>query len=417
MQDLLFLAHRIPYPPDKGDKIRSWHILKFLAKRYRVHLGCFVDDPRDRRHQAHLEKLCGESCFVPLGPVATKLRSLRGLLRGDALTLAHYRDPRMTAWVEDLVRRVGPTRVFVFSAAMAPYAMGPAFAAATRVIDFVDVDSDKWRQYAATKRRWTRWLYRREGRRLVAFERRAAMTFDASLFVSAHEAALFRKLAPDQASRIHHLDNGVDGEYFSPDLPFDRPFPEGGQTIVFTGAMDYWPNIEAVTWFANEVLPIILAKAPAVRFFIVGANPPPELRKLGRLPSITVTGRVPDVRPYLAHADVAVAPLRIARGIQNKVLEAMAMSKPVVATPQAVEGIHEAAQQDIRVAAEADAFAAATIALLGGDTAREIGRRARERVLSDYGWPESLERLSTHLEGPPAVDAGADATARVGECA
>lgn len=405
MQDLLFLAHRIPYPPDKGDKIRSWHILKFLAERYRVHLGCFVDDPRDRRHQPYLESLCDECYFAPLGRVVGKYRSIRGLLAGQALTVAHYRDRGFAAWVSDLVKRRGVDRIFVFSSGLAPYAMDPVCSTATRVIDIIDVDSDKWRQYATTKPIWKRWIYRRESNLLLELERRAASIFDVSIFVSVHEANLFRSLAPDCAESIHHVDNGVDTSYFSPDLLYERPYFGEGKTIVFTGAMDYWPNVDAVDWFSKEIFPLIRQEQPSAQFFIVGANPSSAVCSLDRLPGIQVTGRVQDVRPYLAYADVAVAPLRVARGIQNKVLEAMAMAKPVVATPEAVEGIRASPEKELSLASDANAFATATLALLDGTDGRQMGDLARARVIRDYGWENSLHRIRKFLEGSNAEDA------------
>lgn len=398
MRELLFLAHRIPYPPDKGDKIRSWHILKFLAERYRVHLACFVDDPRDRRHQPHLESLCDECYFAPLDPLIGKYRGLRGLLRRDAITLSHYRDAKFRGWVDDLLRRRRLERIFVFSSAMAPYAVDPNSDGATRVIDFIDVDSDKWRQYATTKSRWTRWLYDREARLLMEFERETAAAFDASIFVSSHEADLFRALAPESALKVHYLNNGVDFEHFSPELLFECPYPEDEKAIVFTGAMDYWPNAQAVVWFANEIFPQIRRQAPSARFCIVGANPTANVRGLSRLSGVTVTGRVPDVRPYLANAHVAVAPLRIARGIQNKVLEAMAMAKPVVATSKAVEGLDLVAGHEVAVENNADNFADAVLALLADGAGQALGFQARNRVVRNYQWTAALQKLENLLE-------------------
>jgi len=398
MAELLFLAHRIPYPPDKGDKIRSWHVLRHLARTHDVHLGCFVDDPDDWRHEGILRELCGECLFLPFHPRRARIRGLAAFVDGGPLTLRCYRDRRLADWVENLRRRRRIDRIYVFSSAMAQYVLDDG--AGRRVIDFVDVDSDKWRQYAANKSGPAAWVYAREARRLLAYERRVARAFDASLFVSPAEAELFRALAPESAGRVQSLANGVDIDFFSPEHAFDDPFGGDRDAIVFTGAMDYWANVDAVTWFADAVLPLVRERHPEARFRIVGSKPAAEVRRLARRPGIEVTGRVPDVRPHVAHATLAVAPMRIARGVQNKVLEAMAMGRAVVTTPQGLEGIAAEAGREIVVAEEAAAFADAVCDLLAGaDAAAEIGRRARARVVGSYSWGATLTPLDGLLDG------------------
>lgn len=262
-------------------------------------------------------------------------------------------------------------------------------------MDFVDIDSDKWRQYATTKAWPLSWLYRREGERLLVWERKVAAAFDASLFVSATEAADFRKLAPESAARIGYYLNGVDADYFSPERDYPNPYPVAGEAVVFTGAMDYWPNVDAVTWFAHEVMPDLRRQRPNLLFAIVGSRPPPQVRALAALPGVLVTGRVDDVRPWLAHARVVVAPLRIARGIQNKVLEGMAMARTVVATPQALEGIGARVGEEVRCAATAADLVRETLAALDGP---ELGPAARARVLHDFAWDSALARVDQLLE-------------------
>ncbi|MBT5047939.1 MAG: TIGR03087 family PEP-CTERM/XrtA system glycosyltransferase [Rhodospirillaceae bacterium] len=398
MSELLFLAHRIPYPPNKGDKIRSWNILKFLAEHYRVHLGCFIDDPEDEQHRSTLEEIC-ESCqFTRLNPSLAKLRSLSGMISGSPLTLPYFWDRQLARWTDALIRDRKIEHVFVFSSSMAQYAMGDAASGARRVVDYVDVDSDKWRQYAAAKSWPAGWIYGRESRRLLSFEREVAAASDASLFVSEAEADLFRGLAPESASKIGALNNGVDFEFFDPTEPHERPFDGTDPTLVFTGAMDYWANVDAVAWFANEVFPGIRAKCPTAQFWIVGARPSTQVTGLTSIPGVHVTGSVPDIRPYMAHADIIVAPLRLARGIQNKVLEAMAMARPIIASPEALEGIEAEIGRDIISADGAQAFVEQTINLLGQTGANEMGDCARERVVSTYGWSSNLAGLKTLLE-------------------
>ncbi|WP_151446686.1 TIGR03087 family PEP-CTERM/XrtA system glycosyltransferase [Lacisediminimonas profundi] len=398
---LLFLAHRVPWPPDKGDKIRSYHLLRHLAGRFTVHLGAFVDDERDWQHESALREVCGDVKLVPLGALRTRARGALGLLTGAPFTTSCYADQRMARWVADTVRTHGIDRVLVFSSSMAQYAAG--LENAVRVIDFVDVDSDKWRQYA-DRRRWysfARWLYRREATLLAEHERSTARSFDASLFVSAAEARLFASVAPESIGRIGWFNNGVDADYFSPWLPFSNPYPSGERAIAFTGAMNYWPNVDAVRWFATEVLPAIREQEPDVVFTIVGSRPAKEVSMLARLPGVRVTGAVPDVRPWLVHAVAAVAPLRMARGVQNKVLEAMAMGKPVVTSPEALEGIDATDGDELIVAAGATAFSDAVLALLRQGALEQrvrLGQRARARILERYGWEPNLARVELALD-------------------
>jgi polysaccharide biosynthesis protein PslH len=404
MADVLFLAQRIPFPPVKGDKIRSANVLKHLAARHRVFCGAFVDDPEDWRHAEALKPWCADLCLVPLDRRRATLRSLAGLATGQALTVPYYRDARLAAWVAAVLRDHHPASAYLFSSAMAQYVVGRPDRPPRVIMDFVDVDSQKWSAYAQTRRWPLSWVYRREAAALLRHDRAVAAQVEASLLVSPAEAALFRRLAPEAAERTVAMTNGVDTAFFDPAPPCPSPFA-AGPPVVFTGAMDYWPNIDAVTWFAREVLPI-LRREVAVDFIIVGANPPPAVLSLRTQEGVLVTGRVPDVRPYLAHAAAVVAPLGIARGIQNKVLEAMAMARPVVVTPEALEGISARPGVELLLAArEPDAFAAATAAALasGSDA---MGRAARELVCRAYSWPGALAVLDDLLaEGPPAVPA------------
>jgi sugar transferase (PEP-CTERM/EpsH1 system associated) len=386
-RDILFLSHRIPYPPNKGDKIRAWHLLKHLAGHARVHVGAFVDDPDDMRHADALRAVCGEVHLVALDPRMAKLRSLTGLLGGEALSLPYYRDASMQGWVRYMLATHPIRDIVLYSSAVAQYVMDATHC--TRIMDFVDIDSDKWRQYAPTQRWPLSWVYRREADRLLEWERRVARELDASLFVSRAEAEDFRRLAPESAARIGWYANGVDADYFSPAHDFANPFETGTRALVFTGAMDYWPNVDAVTWFAREVFPELRRAHPEARFVIVGSRPAPQVRALASLPGIVVTGFVEDVRPYLAHAALAVAPLRIARGIQNKVLEAMAMACTVVASPAAFTGIEAEPGRELLLADTAREWVDGVEAALAPH-APDLGPAARECVLARYGWEANL---------------------------
>jgi sugar transferase (PEP-CTERM/EpsH1 system associated) len=398
VDDLLLLVHRIPYPPNKGDKIRSYHLLKHLAQHYRVHLATFIDDEDDWQHVPVVQALCASSYFGKLNPLTGKLRSLAALASSRSLSFDYYRSGEMQAWVDQTMAAHKIDRVLVFSSPMAQYAEN--YAAARRVVDFCDVDSDKWRQYAGQKPWPMSWLYRREADTLLAYERHVAATCDASLFVSDPEAQLFRTLAPESAAKIGWFNNGVDTDYFSPERAYERPYAAGERALVFTGAMDYWPNIDAVQWFATEIFPQLLAATPALRFYIVGARPAAAVTALGQLPGVTVTGTVPDVRPYIHHAEVTVAPLRIARGIQNKVLEAMSMAKTVVVSPQALEGIKAAPGRELLLADGVEATVDQVNAALAAPDP-SIGRAARDAVVSLYGWASNLAPVVSLLEPTP----------------
>jgi len=399
MRRVLFLVHRIPYPPNKGDKIRSFNILRHLSRSCRVSLGCFYDDPEDIAHVPALAEWCAEVHALPLRPSRARLSSLRGLLSGEPLTLPYYRDPQMIEWVRARLNG-GMDRVVIFSAAMAQYLSAGDYANRRVVVDFVDVDSEKWRQYAPDCHFPMNLLYRREAERLLAFERDLAARADAAVFVSEEEAALFRGLAPEIAARVHAVDNGVDTDYFSPERSYPNPYAEGERHLVFTGAMDYRANVDAVRWFAEEVFPRIIARVPEARFTIVGARPAPAVQRLARHPAITVTGTVPDVRPWQAHAAAAVAPLRIARGVQNKVLEAMSMGLAVVATPQAIDGLRGGADLEWRVSEDPEALAELAVQVLTDRAmARRLGEAGRRNVLALYAWDSHMARFADLMDG------------------
>jgi sugar transferase (PEP-CTERM/EpsH1 system associated) len=397
MEGLLFLAHRIPFPPNKGDKIRSFHLLRHLSTRYAIHLGAFVDDPDDWQYEAALKPYCASLKLLPLHPRRAKLASLAGLIRGEALTLPYYRSRELARWAAELAADGTVTRGLAFSSAMAQFMPETL---ARRVLDMVDVDSDKWTQYAPTQRWPLSWVYAREGRRLAEWEARVAQDFDATLLVSHDEATLLQQRVPAARHKIGAFENGVDAEYFSPARDYPNPYPPDVPGVVFTGAMDYWPNVDAVTWFAERIFPAVRDAVPAVQFAIVGSRPTEAVRALARQPGVVVTGGVPDVRPWLAHAACAVAPLRIARGVQNKVLEAMAMARPVVTTPQAAEGIRAEAGRDFQRVADEPAFAATVIAQL---RARGSNPAARACILAGYDWTRNVAVVDSLFEPAPAT--------------
>lgn len=390
------LVHRIPYPPNKGDKIRSYHMLRHLAQHYNVVLATFVDDPDDWRYAPLVREMCVDAYFGALKPWPARMRCLAALCSQEPLSLAWYRDAKLEQWVRAAMARERIRRIVVFSSPMAQYAQ--PYTSSRQVIDFCDVDSDKWRQYARARRWPASWLYGREARRLLDYERAVAQRADSALFVSRPEAHLFRSLAPESAAKTGHFNIGVDSTFFSPARDYPNPYLPGVEAIVFCGAMDYWPNVDAARWFAQDVLPLVRRERPAAVFYIVGARPSAEVRKLEKPGLVCVTGTVPDVRPYVAHAAVSVAPLRIARGVQTKVLEAMAMAKTVVLSPQALAGIEATPGEELLLANGSAEFAAQVLRALARPDPR-LGRAARLGVRRRYAWSTSLDHVVQQIEG------------------
>jgi sugar transferase (PEP-CTERM/EpsH1 system associated) len=397
-RSLLFLAQRLPFPPIKGDKIRSCHLLRHLSGSWNVLLGCFVDHPDDWSHVAAVKELCADACCVPLDRRRAAARGVGALMDGSAVSERWFADRRLARWTAAAVARHRPEAALVCSSAMAQYLPGAAAERPPRVVlDLVDCDSDKWAQYAARSHGPASWLYRRESRRLLALEREVAASADACTFCSESEAAIFRRFAPERAGAVHVIRNGIDTVAFAPGAARGNPFEPSERPVVFTGAMDYRPNVEAVEWFAGEVLPRLARELDGVRFHVVGGRPARRVRRLGRRAGVVVTGAVPDVRPYLEHAAAVVAPMRLAKGIQNKVLEAMAMGKVVVTTPGGRDGIDAEPGRHLLVAAAAPEFAAATLTALTDPGAAAIGRAARELMVERWQWDAPLESFDRLL--------------------
>lgn len=390
MKKLLYLVHRIPFPPNKGDKIRSFHFLKALAAEYEIYLGTFIDDPDDKAYVDSLKTYCKEVFCVDLQPKLAKLASLRGFVNNEALSLPYYRNQSLQDWVDNTIATQAIELALIFSSPMAQYLTQHSHV--RLVADYVDVDSDKWLQYAKSKNWPASWVYRREAEKLLRYEQSAAERSAATLFVSAQEAGLFKQLSPSLVDKIDYVNNGVDIDFFDPSLSYQSPFASTEKAIVFTGAMDYWANVDAVVWFAQQVLPLIKVQKTDTRFYIVGSKPAKQVLQLADADgAVIVTGRVEDVRHYVSHAAVVVAPLRIARGIQNKVLEAMAMAKPVVVTSAAMEGIVMNTNIQVSVTDEPGEFAKCVVNYLQAPGVSVPENR--RYVQAEFGWEQNGKKL------------------------
>ncbi len=397
MAEILFLVHRAPWPPDRGDRIRSWHMFGALAKLAPVHVAALADNEKDA--EAAREKmtpLC-ESLAIEVRKASRPLALAGAVLRGEPVSNRLFRSAALARHVDALIGEGNVSHIVAFSGQMAQYV--PADFGGPVLMDFVDVDSAKFATYAQQdKRQPLNWVHAREARLLGVYEADVARRVDASLFVSEAEAALFRSRSGLDTDKIRTVGNGIDTVRFDPALAFDPVDTGDGPLAVFTGQMDYRPNIDAVRWFAKDILPLIRARHPQARFAIVGRAPTDEVRAIGALPGVTVTGEVPDVRPWLAAAAAVVAPLLLARGVQNKLLEAMAMARPVVASAAAATGIDAAAGEHLLVADGATAMADAVCTLFDDPAAAAaMGRAARGRMIARYGWDARLAPLGEYL--------------------
>ena len=401
MKNILFLVHRIPYPPNKGDKIRSYNFLKGLKSNYNIHLASFIDDPVDWQYVAKVEGMTASSLFVNLNSSFAKIKSLSGFLTNKPLSLPYYQSKQVQKWIDSTIVENNIEKVFIYSSAMAQYV--EKYTNLDVIVDFVDVDSDKWLQYSQ-KASWPmNWVYRREAKLLLEYDTQIARYAQQSIFVSEQESALFERLADMSSDRVTYVNNGVDIIFFDPYGLFDTPYGNEKSIIVFTGAMDYWANIDAVMWFVDKVFPQIRRNCKEAKFYIVGSNPSKEVMRLSAIEGVLVTGRVDDIRPYLLFSNVVVTPLLIARGIQNKILEAMAMGKRIVATPQAIEGI-TLDDQDVYVTGETTDFARQVMTNLNNTEATYCSDVNRDFVAKNYSWSASLKRLTQIIENDTVKD-------------
>lgn len=394
MSEILFLAHRVPWPPDRGDKIRSHHIVRHLCGLAPVHLACFADDLSEAAVQHELgDGLASSEIIIRQKPVW--LAGIEALVRGRPISLTSFESDQIRAFVDKTVRDRNISCIFVFSGQMAQYI--PASFAGRVVMDFVDVDSAKFESYGASGSGPMKWIHRREARLLSNFEHDVAKNADFSLFVSEAEAELFRIRAGQKSENIRAMGNGIDFTFYD---PLDVQAVERNSNapmILFTGQMDYLPNVEAVSSFVSDAMPIIRQSHPDARFVIAGRAPTRDVIKLDGFNGTEVVGAVDDIRKWLVTADVVVAPLRIARGIQNKVLEAMAMNKPIVASSAAAQGIEAIHGKHFLVAETVQDEAKAVLDLLNDPTrATALGNAAGKLMRNRYGWGDQLESLAEY---------------------
>lgn len=386
---ILYLSHRIPYPPNKGDKLRAFNEIKFLSKNHKIDLFTLYDDLSDAKYIEHLKGFCANVEAEFIQPAIKKIFSLSTLFFSKRSCTEYYFYSRKLH--EIVCRNVTEKKydlIFLYCSSMYQYID-------TRwkipvVIDFVDVDSDKWIQYSRYASFPKNKIFKIEGGKISSLENEILKNADASFIVTQKEADFLQKSNPD--SKVYAVPNGIDFDFFdSMKVP---PNPELAKQdyIVFTGAMDYFPNEDGVIYFYKEIFPAIKKEFPAIKFFIVGRNPGEKVIQLSENKDVVVTGAVDDIRPYIKHAKIAVVPLRMARGIQNKILEAAAMGVAVICTSVAHEGLELIPDHEIIVEDNPAEFASQTINLLQKDSERNrIAVNALKKLHQKYDWPKNLE--------------------------
>jgi sugar transferase (PEP-CTERM/EpsH1 system associated) len=387
---ILYITQRVPYPPNRGDKIASWNAIRYLSGRHSVHVAALAESEEELSHAEELRRQGFEVDVALHRPYQARMGGLKALAAGIPLSVGYYRSRQLLDKLSALAARASFDVVVAFSSSMGQYA--GCFPGTPLVADFVDLDSRKWELYAEL-RAWPRSaIYSLEERRLLEYERILAGRAACAIVRTEAERADCLRLIP--GARFEVVSNGVDLEHF-------RPGPGGGRlpNVVFTGIMDYFPNVQGARYFCEEIFPLVRSAVPGATFTIVGARPHRSILCLRRMEGVAVTGRVPDTRPYLANAAVAVAPLLVARGVQNKVLEAMAMGKPVVATSAACRGVDGAAEGDGLLAADGpEEFARNVVRILETPSlGEEIGARGRRFVERRYVWDEQLAQLENLL--------------------
>ncbi len=390
MGDILFLAHRVPFPPNRGDKIRAHHLLKKLAQLGRVHAGCFAESEEDRAGEGELTQITASHCIVNRTKPLV-LAGVEAVVARKPVSLTAFHSDALDNWVRQTILENAITTIVIFSGQMGQYV--PDDFTGQVVIDLCDVDSAKFEGYAAAGQRV--WLNNREGHLLSRQEEYLAQRADATILISDAEAALFRsRLKYPATANVQVIGNGIDAAFFDPltVMPHSAIAARSGPHFVFTGQMDYSPNETAALWAFDHFLPAIRAKFPSAELHIVGRNPTKKLLAYAGLDGLTIWGEVPDVRPFIAAATCVIAPLLIARGVQNKVLEAMAMQRPVMLTPEAATGIDAVdGVQWLLCEADAGAMCERIGAMLHDAGAlSNMGEAARQFVLSNHDWGAML---------------------------
>jgi len=391
---ILFLCHRFPYPPDHGARIRAFNFIRHLGQRHSVTVGTLALTQQELSDGRFLNDVC-QGVIAEVVPTASRwLRAIAALSSSEPSSAAYFRSPALQARLDASLKAGQFDVIIVFCAFMAQYVVN--WKQGYRILDYGDIDSAKWAAYSCHKGIPVSLGYGFEARKLRRFERRIASHFHQCAVITQGEFEEFQRLATDVPCTI--IPNGVDTDHFA----YNGGDPKGSPSIVFVGRMDYFPNVDGISYFVKEIFPLIRQRIPKIQLTIVGSNPTKVVRDLVKVPNVSLTGYVPDVRCFIRNATISIAPLRIARGTQNKILECMAMGVPTIATPEAAKGVQCVPGRDLLVAGNPPSFANQVIQVIDNPQLRkrlaEAGRLQIEQV---HTWKRSLEILDSILSQMP----------------
>lgn len=399
--DILIIAHRVPFPPNKGEKIRTFHQLTHLLDNGHTLLVCVpITEINDVNHLINLtNKYDIESSHTILKTKA--LRLIQGIIKNAPLSVANFYSKKLQTNIDKILTTRNIDAIICTSSSMAEYifkstGFNQLLKKPKLLMDFMDIDSDKWRQYAKTAKLPLRWVYLREARLLSKYEKRIQNKFDACFLISEAEVQLFTRVH-NSNKNVHILGNGIDTGFFTPPAtPPENKHP----VFLFTGVMDYKPNIDAVIWFVDHAWQNIIDLYPDARFIIAGMNPTSKILLLANRTGVEITGFVDDILPFYHQSDFFVAPLRIARGVQNKVLQAFACGLPVISTSMGAEGIDCTDRIDIHLADSAEEFLQGIKHLINDTQYKNsIRDKAIKLVRNQYSWKGKLKKLDQQLTG------------------
>ncbi len=385
--DILFLSHCLPSARMKGEKIRAFHEIVALSQRHRVHLAYFARNEQELGWAGELHKYC-DSVYAEVRPYAQAMIAAGARFCGGAsLNMAFYASSTMRQYIDRLATEITFSAAVAYTLPMSPYVPRGIF----KVLDMVDVDSEKWRQYAHML--WPGFLYNLEAKRLQKYELHYGRQFDATFFVSRQEAQLYQEISGGAVAEC--FENGVDFEYFDPSKELTHIDCPAKPFVTLVGTMNYFPNVDGAAWFAREIMPELRSREPELEFLIVGAEPNRQALQLGSYPGVRVVGPVRDVRPFIQQARAVVAPLRLARGMQNKVLEALAMGRRVYATTEVCKTFGNDVPPAI---VRCDSAAEFVAAILAANDAPSPDFKIREQAQIRFSWETNLNMLTSRID-------------------